>query len=241
MMARHFVFNWRVSLFALVCMAAFISLGLWQLAREDEKRALLALREARQQQPPMAAAQLPTKGDLHNMRVLLRGSFGEQTWLLDNRVLDGVVGFEVLQVFHDESDRDFVVNRGFVPMGWTRDELPDIPAAPDTASVVARVYQPGDRELLLGEVTVPDWQGRPLIVQSRQVEPLAMSAGMSLYPHLLRIQAGETGALPRHWPETMMMPQQHRGYAIQWFTMALAVAIVWILFSWRKTGDGTES
>jgi cytochrome oxidase assembly protein ShyY1 len=31
-----------------------------------------------------------------------------------------------------------------------------------------------------------------------------------------------------------MTPEKHFGYALQWFTMALAVTLAWLFFSFRK-------
>jgi cytochrome oxidase assembly protein ShyY1 len=31
-----------------------------------------------------------------------------------------------------------------------------------------------------------------------------------------------------------MSPEKHKGYAIQWFSMALAVLIAWLFFSFSK-------
>ncbi|HAK50600.1 MAG TPA: hypothetical protein DCM54_01660, partial [Gammaproteobacteria bacterium] len=121
----HFVFNWRVTLFSLVCLVLFIYLGFWQLGRAEEKRTLIEHYETLHQKP-WGALTLET---LPGSPVSLQGSYQpEKVFLLDNRVLDGVVGFEVLTVFVDQGlGTGVIVNRGFVPMGRTRDDKVDIP------------------------------------------------------------------------------------------------------------------
>ena len=48
----------------------------------------------------------------------MQGAFDEKViLLLDNKTLDGAVGFEVLQLFRDKTGLNFLVNRGFVPAG----------------------------------------------------------------------------------------------------------------------------
>lgn len=231
-MPRHFVFNWRVSLFALVFFIVFINLGLWQLSRETEKRELLAERAERLTQPPITAAMLESSGDLNGIRARLTGNFDDRFWLLDNRVLEGVVGFEVLHLFEDESAGYFLVNRGFVKMGRTRADMPEVPVLSGPVSILGAVYQPAADNLLLSDDPVE--VGDVPILQAANPSQIGSMLGVNMYPFVIRLDEQSPGALPRYWPETVMTPEQHRGYAIQWFTMALAVLVVWVFFSWRK-------
>jgi len=74
----------------------------------------------------------------------------------------------------------------------------------------------------------------PIIVQQIDVEKMNDAVGKRVYPFVIRLEADQFGALPRYWPSTVMSPEKHRGYAIQWFLMALAVLIAWWFFSFRK-------
>jgi len=60
LMARRleFDFEWRITLFTLLLLPLLISLGFWQLQREDEKRALAAAFERQQALPPAPLASL---------------------------------------------------------------------------------------------------------------------------------------------------------------------------------------
>ncbi len=223
---------------------AFVMLGLWQLSREDEKREYLALLKGRLNQPPIPAHELPEDGDINGLPVAIRGKFDEQmTLLLDNRVLKGRVGFEVHQLFRDESGIALLVNRGFVQMGRTRANLPPVPPV---------VYLPGKAPRLLGRVYQPDgdpWLMRETpavqggfpanaqhidIVQHIDIAQLQVQTGLDIYPLTVRLEENQPGALPRHWPATVMSPARHRGYAIQWFALAATVVAAWLFFSFRK-------
>ena len=235
-MSRQFVFNWKVTLFALICLVAFVNLGLWQLAREAEKTVLIEERNRLASAPAIAAADAPLSLEAAGVKVRLSGRFDtERVLLLDNRVLEGQVGFEVAQLLADQSGRVFLVNRGFVPMARTRSEMPEIPPIPAAAtSFVARIYVPDSDPFELGDAWQTDNSGYPRIVQQLNVERLQGMLKTPLYPYVVRLLEGEPGALPRYWPDTVMQPEQHRGYAVQWFTMALAVVIAWAAFSFRK-------
>jgi cytochrome oxidase assembly protein ShyY1 len=48
-----------------------------------------------------------------------------------------------------------------------------------------------------------------------------------------------TGFQDRNWQPTVMLPAQHRAYAVQWFALALAMIIMWLVMSRKRvtTGD----
>ncbi len=232
-MSRQFSLNWRVSIFAFVCLVLFVNLGFWQLNREIEKREFLAELSARESQRPMLANELPIHGDLSGVPVRLTGEYGDVVALLDNRVLKGIVGFEVHQIFYDDSRQVFLVNRGFVAMGRTRADPVVIPEVrPGKMSIHGKVYQSNGAPLLLKRE-----QGRikqfPAILQLVEMERLSDSLNVDIYPYVIRLATDQPGTLPRYWPSTVMSPQKHRGYAVQWFAMAFTVLITWLFFSFR--------
>lgn len=239
---RRFVFNWKLSVFALVCLVVFIQLGVWQLSREEEKRAFLQQQQIRVTQEPLPASEIPLEGELYGLPVILRGTFDqEMTFLLDNRVLNGKVGFEVQQLFRDTSGGNYLVNRGFVQMGRTRQDPVDIPSvSTGEVSVKGYIYQRDKSNTAMhnGDISNTPF---PVIVQHTDIVQFGNRLDVELYPHLIRLLEGEIGALPRHWPDTTMQPEQHRGYAIQWFTMALAVTMAWMFASFIKEDREVET
>ena len=155
----------------------------------------------------------------------------EGTLLLDNIVLNGKVGFEVVQLFADDSGHHLLVNRGFVPMGRTRDDPVGIPLAESNhLEIFGRIYRPESTPVILAPEII-DFDSFPVIVQQVDAKILSNRLKKNIYPHIVRLNEGEEGALPRFWPDTVMPPEKHRGYAVQWFTMALAVVIAWLFFS----------
>lgn len=234
-MARKFQFNWKVTTFFVVFLVTFLRLGLWQLDREDEKRSLIAERETKLQQAPTSASDIGLAGDLRGVPIRLDGVFNEGITLLrDNVVLNGKVGFEVHQLFEDVSGRRFLVNRGFVPMGRTRQDPVVIPA-PDKGrhSLTGIVYPSMAAPMALENIDAGA-DGYPVIVQQVRTDWLTERLGDEVYPFVIRLNEEQPGALPRYWPDTVIPPEKHFGYAIQWFSMALAILIAWLFFSFRK-------
>ena len=234
--------NWKVTVFSIVCLGLFIRLGFWQLDRAGAKEALLEAQAMRQQMAPATISEIEAGGGDPNLRpVRTHGEYDEAAiFLLDNRVLEGVVGYEVLVPFQEAgSDQWLLVNRGFVPKGRTREDMPAIPPITDaTATLDGEVYVAEYRSVASDVVSAP--LGSATVVQVADPAVISRLSERALYPHLVRLRLTDPNALPRHWPITVMQPETHRGYAVQWFAMALAVVIAWSAFTfWR--GPQNES
>jgi surfeit locus 1 family protein len=215
--------DWRITVFSVGFLILFLNLGVWQWQRAAEKEEMLAAAEVRANEPGVeysADAQFDPGEPLR-----ANGRFqAEPILLLDNRVLNGRVGYEVLQVFAVADAPDLLVNRGFIQGGKTRSERPSIPA-----------YYAGEQEIrgltYLTEMTVPADNllvGEPLVIQVVKPELLEETLGLELFPYVLRLGESHPDALPRYWPITTMSPERHMGYAITWFVMAAAIVIAFL-------------
>jgi surfeit locus 1 family protein len=119
-------------------------------------------------------------------------------------------------------------------MGRTREDQLKFPKVHDKpADILGRIYQPGSQILLLADQnqTLAEF---PVIVQHIDVKKMIAAFGERVYPLVIRLEIDQLGSLPRYWPSTVMSPEKHKGYAIQWFSMALAVLIAWLFFSFSK-------
>ena len=231
--------GWLPSVLVLLLFPCLIALGFWQLERAEEKRELLAAHQAQQLAAPISIAELERQSNPAYQRVQLQGFFdARHTLLLDNRTRDGKVGVEVLQPFYDQaSGLWLLLNRGWFPRGRSRDQLPEIPALPETLSVAGRSYVYSDKVFTLAEddLSQPSW---PLRVQRVDMARLGQLLGIELAPFEVRAEPGEpleTGAqMVRDWTGSMMTPDRHRAYALQWFAMAAALVILLVLAAWRQ-------
>ena len=173
-----------------------------------------------------------------NYPVQLRGTpDNTHTILLDNRIHESIAGYHVLTPVHSESGQWVLLNRGWFPRGRSRDQLPEIPALPETLSVAGRSYVYSDKVFTLAEddLSQPSW---PLRVQRVDMARLGQLLGIELAPFEVRAEPGEpleTGAqMVRDWTGSMMTPDRHRAYALQWFAMAAALVILLVLAAWRQ-------
>jgi cytochrome oxidase assembly protein ShyY1 len=233
---RQFRFDWKLTLLTALLLPLMLSLGVWQLQREQEKRALQDTYAARQREQPLALATLAPGDDLQYRQVEMRGTFDNMhLFLLDNRVHQGQAGYEVLAPFTTVDGALVFVNRGWIQQGQTRAELPAIASIDGQVQLRGSVYVPVGESFVLGADLVAE--GWPKVVQT--LDPARMAAlaaydpNISLFPYTVRLAEGAPGALVRDWPVVSTTPQKHRGYAVQWFAMATVLFGLYLYYSTR--------
>lgn len=232
-------FEWRLTLFSLLLFPALVSLGFWQLDRAEEKVALAAAEQARSVQRAQSLASLLSDSrpaELAFTPVELRGRFHpEWSVLKDNQLREGRYGVDVLGLFYDEdAQRWALLNRGWVLADPARRSLPAIEIPAGEITVQAAVYMPpGDPYTLAPENTESlEW---PLLAQDPSdpllQQAIATALGAELFPLELRLAPDQPGGFRRDWPLVNSSPAKHRGYALQWFTMAAALLVLFVLRS----------
>lgn len=218
--------GWLPTLLVLALLPGLLWLGFWQLERGQQKRELLARQQA-QQGVVLTPEQLDGTPEQAYSRVRLEGTFdGEHSFLLDSRTRDGQAGVELLQPFHDRpSGRWVLLNRGWLP--WPDRRTPpafETPAQP--LKLVAWVYVSSGTPLLLGKHMAEGW---PRLLDHVEVAELWALLGRDGAADELRLEPGPA-AYRADWPITNMSPQQHLGYAVQWFALAAALLVLFIYF-----------
>jgi len=223
--------EWRSALFVLLFVPLFVGLGLWQLARAEEKRAIGQQWEQRRKLPAASLDSLPsTPAALAYRRVRLQGRFLEQySFLLDNRIRDGRYGVEVITPFQTNQAL-VLVNRGWLAGDPYRRTLPEIPPPPQLDALEGSVYVMPGESYTLGSIDSD--QGWPRLIQAIDVPAMADMLGRPLWPYTVRLPLDSPAALLADWPLVNMRPEKHSAYAVQWFGMALALAMLGI---WRNT------
>lgn len=228
-------------LLAAVAVAALTArLGLWQMHRGQEKRALQAEMIERAQAPALdgqalARTALAAQGQWYR-RVTARGH-----WLpvapvfLDNRQMDGRPGFFVLSPLQLDRGDVVLVQRGWVPRDMQdRSRLPALPLPAGEALVPARVAPwPSSLTALGSDAPGP-------IRQNADPEALASLWGHALLPYSLQqlapspVGAGAAAAaeqtLQRRWPLPALDVRKHDLYAVQWFLFSLLTVGLYVWF-----------
>ena len=166
--------------------------------------------------------------------------------LLDNRLHQGRAGYHVLTPLQLAGvDVTVLVNRGWVPVGNTRAVLPELPGPAGEIALSALVTLPPGEVFLLDTVEEPV-SGWPQVVQSIDIAALEDRLGYPLLPLVLQLDADDAHGFIRDWkPVYGIPPAKHRAYAMQWFTLALVLAMIYVGVNTRRirkpgTGAGDD-
>ena len=225
----------RLLAFTVIFALLFTYLGFWQIDRAESKKVLLAQQASLEALPVARLSELAASEIRTGRRVVVEGLIDpENVFLLDNVVVEGQVGFEVLHPIQLESGESLLINRGFVSAGMSRETLPVVPFlnAPMTALGVVYVsdWANSDMDLL--------YTGWPRIVPTQSPKVLASVLDTPLLPWVLRLDEADPNSLPRYWVTTVMSPEQHTGYAVQWFAMAFVLVGLFIVSAYKKRREG---
>jgi len=215
----------------LLLLPVLTAMGIWQLERADWKQALVDSHTERAEMPPLALSMLDEfDKSLQYRQVTVRGRYDtEHQLLLDNRTQQGYAGYHVLTPLHiAATDRIVLVNRGWVPLGQSRAQLPELPGPKDEIVVRAMLKMPPEKLFRLGDVDEAH-SGWPKVVQQVKMSELEQRLGHPLLPVLLLLNSKDEHGFIRDWkPVYGTTPDKHRAYAAQWFTLAVVLLLIYI-------------
>jgi cytochrome oxidase assembly protein ShyY1 len=216
--------HWPTTLFVFALLPCLLALGVWQWHRAGEKRLVQQQYAELQGRAPADVAQLSSP-PMNYTRVTVRGRYdNSRNWLLDNRVLGGRVGFEVLTPFVFGQAGVVLVNRGWIIGDPARRVLPVIPAVDGVVTLTGYAYRP--------ETNARVGSASPSTAWPRVIEQIDfVRIDRTLPAWTLRLDPDAAGALRPEWPVVTGSPEKHVAYAVQWFAMAFALLLLWLLRS----------
>jgi len=228
------------TLATLLVLPLFMSLGFWQLDRAEQKRTLHHVFEGRQ-----AASEINL-----NKEDALRNNFDELLWrkvniegvfstdtnvLLDNQVERGVAGYFIYTPFKlTEQDAWVLVNRGWVPAGASRDNPPDIEEEEGLLLISGSVKAPPKTGILLAENIVERLGEGIVRVQKLELVGIEESLHLELLPYIVRMDPESPAGFVRHWKVPGSGEEKHLGYAFQWFAMATAIFVIYLVLNIKR-------
>jgi surfeit locus 1 family protein len=225
------------ALVTLVLLPVLISLGFWQLSRTEEKREILAQQEAKSQLPPLAiTAEGRLKAELEFRRLSVSGKYLPRFLILvDNKVHQGQVGYFVVMPFQIEgTDSAVLVNRGWVRGTGRREVLPDIntPAGKLTLQGTAKFNTKDIVSFTSQNRLDQTW---PALVRWVDIAELDEDIPFKLKPFLLLQAPEENEDYVRDWKFVNSPPEKNLSYAVQWFTLAAALFLIFIIVNTKKS------
>ncbi|MEM1345275.1 MAG: SURF1 family protein [Pseudomonadota bacterium] len=208
-------------LFALTGLGVLVGLGVWQLQRLEWKEALIARLEARLSAAPIALpAQLDAERDAF-LRVTAEGTLAsERADVLTTKRPFGP-GYRTLSAVALADGRRIVVDFGFIVDERRGEGLP----APGTpVSLTGALFWPEGGDSFTPEPDLAD-----NLFFSREVPPLA--AALNTKEILIVADTHSLGPRPLAERLGVNLPNNHRGYAYTWFSLAAVWAVMCVLFA----------
>jgi surfeit locus 1 family protein len=217
---------------ALAAIALTVALGNWQSRRAEEK---LARGQELDGAASHAVLALPSSlVDAHAYafhRVSARGEYSARhTILLDNKVLRGVAGYQVLTPIKIAGgDTHVLVNRGWVAAGVRRDSLPQIRTPAGVLTVEGTAVVPSSH---IVELDAKTEEGA--VWQNLVLPRYAKWSGLELQPVVLQQTSDAADGLVRVWDRPDTGADKHRGYAFQWYALATTILIAYVVLSFKR-------
>jgi surfeit locus 1 family protein len=233
--SRIFAPHPLVTLLTLALLALLLSLGRWQLRRADEKQALYdsfasggdATRTIRGATPPLPRYQhVEASGHYDDTRQVL----------IDNMVESQQAGYFVITPFELKDGGWILVNRGWVAVGASRAQRPSIPVDAQSRTVHGRADKLPSPGIQLGtraQLTPP----YPVVAgfpTHEEVAALLKEPNWANAAELILLDPGEPDGYVRHWSAPGFPPIRHVGYAVQWFGLAAALFVIFIVTNSRR-------
>ena len=214
----------------LLAVAVMVKLGFWQLDRAAEKDALFS--DYQQQANEVPASQVTDLGLLKRRperfeAVQIRGQFDPlRYFLIDNQLRQGQPGYHVVGLFNPTNMSPLIpVNLGWIKAPTLRSEFPDITIPENVLTLTGLAKFPQENVFInkVKEQNIGIWPKRvPQFIPNK----IADDYQLSLTPYLLLLSQDHSFGYTREWQPTVMPPEKHQAYALQWFTLAIAALVI---------------
>jgi surfeit locus 1 family protein len=217
---------------AAVVIAIMVNLGNWQLSRAQEKDARQERLDRLSQEPAVVLPPVEVKlEDFQYRQVEARGEYVTgHTIYLDNKIHKGVAGYHIVTPLRiGTSSMHVLVNRGWAPAERDRSKLPEVPTAQGQMIVSGIATTATQKTLELSQDLV---LGR--VWENLDLERYRRATGLLLQPVMILQKDDVKDGLIRQWPRPDSGSAKNLGYAVQWFAMALAVLITYLVLSGKR-------
>lgn len=224
-----------MTLLTVALLAMLISLGRWQLRRADEKRALYdSFAAGSDATLPIVAATPPLPRYQHVEAV---GHYDEaRQVLIDNMVESGQAGYFVITPFELQDGGWLLINRGWVAVGASRAVRPAVPVDAQRRTIHGRADNLPSPGIQLGTraVLAPPYPVVASFPTHDEIAALIKEARWARAAPLILLDPSESDGYVRHWSAPGFPPMRHIGYAVQWFGLAAALFVIYVVTNSRR-------
>ena len=229
------------TLLTVVLIALLISLGRWQLRRADEKRALFDSFAAGTDATQPVVFGTPRVRRYQHIEASGRYDQGRQI-LIDNMVNAERAGYFVVTPFALTGGGWMLVNRGWVPLGRSRADLPVVPVAGGTRLIHGRADNLPSPGIQMGTkaALAPPYPVVASFPSRGEIAQLLRESSWTAATDLVLLDPAEPDGYVRNWSAPGFPPLRHIGYAVQWFALALTLGVIYVVTNLRRGGGGSS-
>lgn len=234
------VYQFKAPLWSIVVtltlFVILLRLGAWQLERAEEKELIQLHSQQYKKQGYLVINDVTMIENIPEYQKLeMTGHFlKDKIMFLDNKPYNGVHGYHVITPFKITSTGNIIlVNRGWVPMRVHREQLPEIETTDKQVTIKGTMKIPS-AFFTLGENINQNNQW-PWRIQWLQIENIQEQLGMDVLPFILLQDKDGKSALIRDWKIIVSPAEKNISYAVQWFGLASALLIIFIIVNTKKT------
>ncbi|MCH8861945.1 MAG: SURF1 family protein [Proteobacteria bacterium] len=219
---------------ALAVMAILLGLGFWQLDRLGQKRDLILKIAERAISEPVPAPGFSEPGDIdfEFRRATATGTFRHDLEIPVYAIgPGGAPGYRIYTPLERNSGGVILVNRGWVPTALKGRALRAEGLPPGVVTVVGILRHPGAKARFTPEnqpqTNAWFWLDLDLAADARGLENLA-------YYFIEAAADPDSPGPPRGATSAPYIANNHLGYMLTWFSLALALAVIFAIFHRRK-------
>jgi len=223
------------TLLTIVLICVLVSLGRWQLSRADQKRALYDLFDSGAEGSRTIDLATPPLPRYQHVQAL--GHYDPTRQILIDNVSNAAnhVGYYVITPFALAGGGWILINRGWVPVGAHRADKPGVAVPSDARELHGRTDNLPRAGLRLGGAALnPPYP----VVANYPTEPelraLLHESAWAGAAEVVLLDAREPDGYLREWRPPGFPPIRHVAYAVQWFGLALTLAVIYVVTHLRR-------
>jgi len=237
----YFRFSFLGTILAILGISLFFSLGTWQVNRAGVKEKLQHDIESRQNQPSFTLQRsIDNISSKSFVPVKALGHYdAKYEILIDNEIQQGKAGYHVLTPLILSDDQSVImVNRGWVPLGRSRDVLPELTAPAGSLVIHGRISPHKSKPaLILDQGNIEPGK----VWQFFDFEKYTKYTGYNLLPVVILLDKKSSDGYIRNWPKYTSKVGMHIGYAVQWYVFAVIVLITYIAVNLKKKEQSDDN
>lgn len=221
-----------VWVFSIAAFSLLIGLGIWQLKRLEWKEGLIhEIEAARSETPPEGLPATEKLAEFPFRHFRVKGHFEhEKEFHLAARYYKNQLGYHILTPFALSDGREILLNRGWVPVEKkeTESRPESIAADQGEEEITIRLRTDSDHNFF-----TPEADPVHNLWFWKDISKMNIARGLSLLPYTADVIAPQGEALPIPLEDKIELRNDHLGYAITWFLVALGGVVIFLTYHYE--------